>query len=98
MCCEVSCRIWHAEQFARSHSTDEQKLLDRITINPAIFGRKHEGIVRLVDIPVRKQAFMCVRALVHYGDDFLNGALVTVEPGRVRIRPHLADSTDAAET
>jgi predicted nuclease of predicted toxin-antitoxin system len=62
------------------------------------FGRKHAGIVRLVDIPVRKQAFMCIRALGHYGDDLRKGALVTVEPGRVRVRPHLPDALDAGET
>jgi predicted nuclease of predicted toxin-antitoxin system len=62
------------------------------------FGREHTGIVRLVDIPVRKQAFKCVQALVHYGDDLLKGALVTVEPGRVRVRPHLFESKDVADT
>jgi predicted nuclease of predicted toxin-antitoxin system len=61
-------------------------------------GPKHAGIVRLVDIPVRKQALMCQRALGHYGDDLLKGALVTVEPGRVRVRPHLPDDLNAGET
>jgi len=41
---------------------------------------------------------MCIRALGHYGDDLLKGAFVTVEPGRVRVRPHLPDALDAGET
>jgi len=60
-------------------------------------GRKHAGIVRLVDIPVRKQALKCMRAVGHYGYELLKGAIVTVEPGRVRVRPHLPDPLDAAE-
>jgi len=36
----VSFRTWKVAQFARSRSMDEQKLLDRITVNPAIFGGK----------------------------------------------------------
>ena len=62
------------------------------------FGREHAGIVRLVDIPVRRQAFSCIQALAHYADELLKGALVTVEPGRVRVRPPLPDSKDAADT
>lgn len=53
------------------------------------FGCLHSGIIRLVDIPVRKQSALCTRALAIYGNDLLKGALVTVEPGRVRVRLHL---------
>jgi predicted nuclease of predicted toxin-antitoxin system len=61
------------------------------------FAQKHAGIVRLVDIPVRKQASVCMRALGQYGNNLLKGALVTVEPGRVRVRPHVPDPLDTAE-
>jgi predicted nuclease of predicted toxin-antitoxin system len=56
-----------------------------------IFGRKHNGIIRLVDIPVNQQAVICFRTLVRYGPDLQLGALVTVGPGRTRVRPHLHD-------
>jgi predicted nuclease of predicted toxin-antitoxin system len=51
------------------------------------FGRKHSGIVRLVDIAVRNQAHKCMQILECYNQELLDGALITVEPGRVRIRP-----------
>jgi predicted nuclease of predicted toxin-antitoxin system len=56
-----------------------------------MFNRKHAGIVRLVDIPVKQQAIACSRTLSRYGVDLLLGALVTVERDRVRVRPHLHD-------
>jgi predicted nuclease of predicted toxin-antitoxin system len=51
------------------------------------FGHEHCGILRLVDIPVRKQASLCLRNLKHYGQDLQKGAIVTVEPARIRVRP-----------
>ena len=62
-----------------------------------IFGHEHAGIVRLVDIPVQQQTGVCERTLAHYGRDLERGALVTVEPGRVRVRPHLHDFLDESE-
>lgn len=46
----------------------------------------HAGIVRLVEIPARRQGFVCAVALERYGTMLARGAIVTVEPGRVRIR------------
>jgi predicted nuclease of predicted toxin-antitoxin system len=47
----------------------------------------HAGIVRLVNYPARRQAGACLSALTRYGADLQRGAIVTVEPGRLRIRP-----------
>jgi predicted nuclease of predicted toxin-antitoxin system len=50
-------------------------------------GRLHCGIVRLVNQPATRQAGVCLRALAQYEADLRRGAIVTVEPGRVRVRP-----------
>ncbi len=54
----------------------------------AIVHRKlHHGIVRLVDFSARDKAAMCLRVLECWGIELLSGALVTAEPGTIRIRP-----------
>ena len=56
--------------------------------NLAIFRRlPHAGIVRLVGIHPRQQAAICVRVLSQYGEQLLEGAIVTADPARVRVRP-----------
>jgi predicted nuclease of predicted toxin-antitoxin system len=47
----------------------------------------HSGILRLVNFPARQQAAVCHQVLLQYGSELAGGAIVTVEPGRVRIRP-----------
>ncbi|RJP37998.1 MAG: toxin-antitoxin system, toxin component, PIN family protein [Phycisphaerales bacterium] len=47
----------------------------------------HCGIVRLVNISVRRQAAAILGVLQTYADSLGQGAIVTVEPGRVRLRP-----------
>lgn len=49
--------------------------------------RPHSGIVRLVNIPARQQAAVTQAVLTAHGDELVRGAIVTVEAGRVRIRP-----------
>lgn len=51
------------------------------------FGRDHTGIIRLVGFSVRKQAGACLAAIASHGDELPAGAIVTVEPGRLRFRP-----------
>jgi predicted nuclease of predicted toxin-antitoxin system len=51
-----------------------------------LFGAPHSGIVRLVDIAARRQGAVCVHVLVTYGAELASGAIVTAEPGRLRIR------------
>jgi predicted nuclease of predicted toxin-antitoxin system len=47
----------------------------------------HSGIVRLVSISATRQGAVCQLVLAQYGDELTQGAIVTVEAGRVRIRP-----------
>jgi predicted nuclease of predicted toxin-antitoxin system len=47
----------------------------------------HCGIVRIVNISARLQGTVCQQVLTQYGDELTKGAIVTVEAGRVRIRP-----------
>ena len=53
----------------------------------AIFrGQPHYGIVRLVNWSAALQSQACLTALQHFELDLLQGALVTFEPGRGRVR------------
>ena|SRR5947209_1630694 len=47
----------------------------------------HRGIVRLVNFAALRQGAVCHQVLVQYGDELTRGAIITVEAGRVRIRP-----------
>ena len=46
----------------------------------------HCGIVRLVGFRSRQQEVVCRRILTDYSSDLQMGALITAEPGRVRVR------------
>lgn len=46
----------------------------------------HSEIVRLVNIRARQQGVFCLHILEQYQDELLEGAIVTVEIDRVRIR------------
>lgn len=46
----------------------------------------HGGIIRLVKIAARKQGPACAAAVERYEVILGRGAIVTVEPGRVRVR------------
>lgn len=43
-------------------------------------------MVRLVGIPARRQGPVCAAALERYGMLLTRGAIVTVEPERIRVR------------
>jgi predicted nuclease of predicted toxin-antitoxin system len=47
----------------------------------------HAGIVRLVGFRASDQGPKIVETVERYSDDLGDGAIVTVEPGRVRVRP-----------
>lgn len=49
-------------------------------------GQPHSGIMRLVGVGAKQQGSACARVLASHGNDLLAGAIVTVEPGRLRIR------------
>lgn len=47
----------------------------------------HSGIVRLVGFSARHQARACQEILRLYSDELAAAALITVDPGKVRVRP-----------
>ena len=49
-------------------------------------GAAHRGILRLVNFRVGEQAPACLKILADYSEDLNKGALITAEPGRIRIR------------
>ena len=49
-------------------------------------GKPHHGIVRLVGIPARQQAKYCLFVCKHYSKELEQGAILTVQRERVRIR------------
>lgn len=53
----------------------------------------HCGIVRLVNISARQQGAVCQEVLTRYASELTRGSIVTVEAGRVRIRPPTAEGT-----
>jgi len=50
-------------------------------------GKPHSGILRLVNLSANQQGIVCLRVIEVYGQVLQSGAIVTVEPGRIRIRP-----------
>ena len=47
----------------------------------------HCGILRLVHIAARQQSAVCLQVLSLHGIDLEAGAIITAEPGRLRVRP-----------
>ena len=54
------------------------------------FDREHAGIVRLVDVRSADQGALCVELLATYREELARRAIVTAEPGRVRVRTYEA--------
>ena len=50
-------------------------------------GIHHRGILRLVDIRAADQGVAALAAINTHGASLAKGAIVTVEPGRVMVRP-----------
>lgn len=78
-----------AEILARAY--DEGRIL--VTLDKdfgelaIVYGTPHCGILRLVNFAARQQAAMCLHVLMLHGQELESGAIVTAEPGRLRIRP-----------
>ncbi len=51
-----------------------------------VFDATHAGIVRLVDFRSSQQASACLRVVGAHGTELADGAIVTAERGRTRIR------------
>ena len=47
----------------------------------------HCGIIRLVNIPARTQANVCLKVLARYGGELRKGAIITADGQRIRVRP-----------
>ncbi|MCI0433922.1 MAG: DUF5615 family PIN-like protein [Gemmatimonadetes bacterium] len=60
-------------------------------------GLPHAGIIRLVKIPARRQGPVCAVIVERYGALLAQGAIVTVEPGRVRVRAPDTESGRGSE-
>jgi len=76
------------EILERAHREDRILVtLDKDFGELAVFyGKPHSGIIRLVNIGARQQAPACLRVVDLHGEDLKSGAIITVEPNRLRIR------------
>jgi predicted nuclease of predicted toxin-antitoxin system len=52
-----------------------------------VFGVAHSGIIRIVNFRIAKHASVCREAIDRYGEELAKGAIITAEPGRLRVRP-----------
>jgi len=77
------------EILARAHAAGQVlATLDKDFGELAVLqGAAHCGIVRLVGLRAREQGAGCADALARYGKELSAGAIVTVEPLRIRVRP-----------
>ncbi len=50
-------------------------------------GKQHRGIIRLVDIRSRRQGALLLDIAAKHAEELAAGAIITAEPGRLRIRP-----------
>lgn len=57
-----------------------------------VFGRPHAGIIRLANLRVDRHADLVQQVLAAHGDKLSSGAIITVEPHRIRIRLGAPDS------
>lgn len=74
-----------------AHAVDHQQsvvTLDKDFGELAIVrGVRHRGILRLVDVRAAEHGSAAIAAIEAHGALLAKGAIVTVEPGRVRVRP-----------
>ena len=81
------------EVLAHAHRSGQVLItLDKDFGEIAIVRRQpHGGIVRLVTMRAEDQGPASVETLARYSADLVQGAIVTVEPGRVRVRARELD-------
>lgn len=78
------------EELLRHASNDERVVvtLDKDFGELAVVrGMQHRGIIRLVGFPAVRQGEVIATALSRYEAELAAGSLITIEPGRVRVRP-----------
>jgi len=49
-------------------------------------GLTHSGLVRLVNFRAAEQGLVCLQILTKHASELTQGAIITAEPGRIRIR------------
>lgn len=57
-----------------------------------VLEQPHGGIIRLVNWSIQRQADICFTLLDRYAVELLTGAIVTAEPGRIRVRPPVLEA------
>ena len=73
------------------HAYQENRIL--ITLDKdfgelaVVHGHPHSGIIRLVNWTTQQQATTSLLVLERYSAELESGAIVTAEPGRIRVRP-----------
>lgn len=78
-----------AEILARAHA--ERRIL--VTLDKdfgelaIVRGTPHSGILRLVNMAARQQAAVCLHVIGQHAAELQAGAIITAEPGRLRLRP-----------
>lgn len=76
------------EILARAHS--EERIL--VTLDKdfgelaVVHGSPHHGIRRLAGFSARQHGKVCLEVVKHHGGELQTGAIITAEPGRIRIR------------
>jgi predicted nuclease of predicted toxin-antitoxin system len=87
------------DQAILAHAHAEERVL--VTLDKdfgelaIVHGHLHHGIVRIVNFSARQQAAACLAVLAAHGDELAAGAIVTVEVGRMRIRPSQGSGDEA---
>lgn len=59
-----------------------------------VHNRPHGGIIRLVDISATQQGRVCCHVLARLAGELEQGAIVTAEPTRLRVRPRQSPGDD----
>jgi predicted nuclease of predicted toxin-antitoxin system len=73
-----------------SHAHQEGRVL--ITLDKdfgelaVLRGYSHSGIIRLVNFRAAAQGRVSLQILAKHGGELANGAIITAEPGRIRVR------------
>lgn len=79
-----------AEVLTRAHEQDQVLITLDKDFGELVVVRlqPHSGIVRLVTVRAQEQGSAAATAIARYAQELSQGGIVTVEPGRVRVRPH----------
>ena len=56
-----------------------------------VFGKAHHGIIRVANIRIARQGSLIQQVLTDHKEQLISGAIVTIEPSRIRIRSGLSD-------